>query len=86
MKTYEPDYTKLNHPTITKLAFKKCTDLGLTEFEKWALFDFDYSEWFDHLEFIMSATKEQLQEQVQWEEITDGNGNPVTAESWELSQ
>jgi len=85
MKTYEPDYKTLNHPTITKLAFQKCCDLGLTEFEKWVLFDFDYSEWFDQLEFIMSATKEQLQERVIWEEITDEKGNPVTAESWELT-
>lgn len=86
MKTYTLDFDKVNYPNITKLAFQKCVDLGLTEYEKWVLFDFDDDHWADHLEFILGATKDELKTLVLDEEITDIEGNPVDEESWNKDQ
>lgn len=88
MKTYTPDFEQINYPTITKLAFQKCVELGLTEYEKWALFDFDIDNWAEHLEFILNATKTELEDAVESlsEGFVDNEGNPVDEKSWSEDQ
>jgi hypothetical protein len=86
MKTYNFIPKKYPLSNISELAWIKCLALGLTEYEKWVLFDFDCEEWADHLDFILGSTTEKLSQYVREQEIQDSQGNYIDEESWNLSK
>jgi hypothetical protein len=82
MKTYVFASDKYSLSNVSKLAWQHCLELGLTEYQKWALFDFEVDHWADHLDFIFGATKEELENYVEEEEIEDESGNYLDEKIW----
>jgi hypothetical protein len=76
------DFSGDGVPNIYRLAFNKCIQLELTDFELFVLFGFINEDECAVLDFILGATKDQIKNDVLEHEITDNKGNLITEENF----
>lgn len=72
-----PDPSEMQLENVYKLAVKHAKSKKLTDYQMFVLFGFDWSEWDAHMDWILGASRKELIEWVNNQEIEDENGNSV---------